>query len=291
MNPSMISTLTAMNGLIKKLDVIANNMANANTDGYKRKDVSFEDILTTRMRQPETFRQPGRMTPLGMVQGWGSRAGDVQIDMGQGTFRSTGNQLDVAIEGDAFFEIGSEQTDNNGNRVLRAAWTRNGSFHLSMIPGDAGNSYLTTADGKLVIGKNNQPIVIPNQHRVIINPDGRITAVKEGDPLGQRVEVGQLKLVRVLRPQVLQEIGDHLFALPDNLRNVNGNDILQVIDMAADPNQRPSIVIRQGFLEDSNVDLTKEMTELINVQRAFQLNSRALQSGEMMMNLANNLRG
>lgn len=291
MNPSMISNLTAMNGLIKKLDVIANNMANANTDGFKRKDVSFEDILTTRMQQPESFRQSGRMTPLGMVQGWGSRTGDVQLDMAQGTFRSTDNQLDVAIEGDAFFEIGSEQTDNNGNRILHTAWTRNGSFHLSMIPGDAENSLLTTADGKLVMGNDNQPIVVPNQHRVIIDAYGRITAAKEGDPHGERVEVGQLKLVRVLRPQMLQEIGDHLFALPDNLGNMNGNEILQTVNMAADPNQRPAIVIRQGFLEDSNVNLTKEMTELINVQRAFQLNSRALQSGETMMNLANNLRG
>lgn len=291
MNPSMVSTLTAMNGLIKKLDVIANNMANANTDGYKRKDVSFVDILTTRMQQPESFRQSGRMTPLGMVQGWGSRTGDIQIDMGQGTFRSTENQLDLAIEGDAFFEIGSEQTDNNGNRVLRTAWTRNGSFHLSMIPGDAGNSFLTTVDGQLVIGKDNQPIVVPNKHRVTVDAYGRITAVKEGDPHGERVEVGQLKLVRVLRPQVLQEIGDHMFALPDNLGNVNGNDILKTIDMTIDPNQHPGVVIRQGFLEDSNVDLAKEMTELINIERAFQLNSRALQSGETMMSLANNLRG
>ncbi len=286
MNNSMINSSVSMHSLQQKLDMVANNIANVNTVGFKKKEASFEDVLTNIKGQPEAFRQQGRLSPLGFNQGWGSKLVQIQNNMAQGPIQSTGNVTDLAIQGDGLFEVTVSATDDNGNQVFQPAWTRNGAFNLT--PDGNGSMMMSTKDGHLLVGTNGNPIRIPNNFRPQISQDGRIQAYNEIDHSAPPITVGQIRLVRVVRPQLLREIGDNLFGLPAGIANTQ--DILQNVN-GTPANASDRVEVMQGFLEQSNVNLSDEMTELVMVQRAFQLNSRAITSSDTMMNLANNLRG
>jgi flagellar basal-body rod protein FlgG len=287
MNNSLINSSVSMHSLQQKLDIISNNIANVNTVGFKKKEASFEDVLTNVKGQPEGFRQQGRLSPLGFNQGWGAKLVQIQNVMTQGPIQSTGNVTDLAIQGDGLFEVAVSSTDANGNPTFQPAWTRNGAFTLN--PDRAtGNMVMTTEDGHFLVGTDNKPVMIPKNYRPQIAADGRIEAYNENNHTEPPVQAGQIKLVRVVRPQLLREIGDNLYSLPAGVTNTQ--DILQNVNGIA-ANATDRVEVMQGFLEQSNVNLSDEMTELVMVQRAFQLNSRAITSSDTMMNLANNLRG
>jgi len=292
MNHSMITAASSLYGLQRKLDIIADNVANLNTTGYKRKDASFQDILTTVKAQPQSMELAGRRTPLGLTEGWGARLSMQWSDFSQGTPVSTGQPFDLAIEGNALFELavprigadGQPVLDENGNPVFDPVWTRNGAFQLSPDPADGERLYLTAADGTFVVDENGEKIAIPRGSRVDIDATGTITAYTDA---GEAVNVGRLRLVRIVNPHLLTAVGSQRFALADNV------PLNSALEPLAGPQQmaEEGIAVRQGFLEQSNVDLTKEMTDLINAQRAFQLMSRALSSADTMWDLANKLRG
>lgn len=284
MNHSMISASVSMHSLQQKLDLLSNNIANVNTVGFKKKEASFEDVLTNIKGQQEAFRRQGRLSPLGFNQGWGAKLVQVQNNMAQGPIQSTNNPTDFAIQGDGLFEVAVSRRDENGNLTSRPAWTRNGAFNLSPSGTDM---VLTTKEGHYVVDSNNNPIRIPNGHRPQISADGTIVAYNEIDRSAPPIPVGQMKLVRVVRPQLLKEIGDNLFGLP---AGAAAQDILQTVN-GPTANRADNVEVMQGYLEQSNVNLSDEMTELITVQRAFQLSSRAITSSDTMMNLANSLRG
>ncbi|HEY0827953.1 MAG TPA: flagellar hook-basal body protein [Bacilli bacterium] len=291
MNNSLINAAISMNGLQQKLDTIANNIANVNTDGFKKKEVSFIDILTSTNRQLQAFQLPGRLTPNGMNQGWGSRISQVQINMKQGNFQPTNQPLDMAIEGNGLFELGIGQPDANGNVVYTRAWTRNGAFKLATNPGNPENLFLVTADGHRVMNRENNPIQVPVNHKLIVDAAGNILAKSELDPQAEPINLGQFKMVGVMRPQLLENIGENLFVLPEGIiANNTEDEVLVDLDTYNASGAAP-IGVRQGSLEQSNVDLSVEMAELISAQRAYQLSSRAVSSSDTMMNLANNLRG
>jgi flagellar basal-body rod protein FlgG len=285
MNNSIITSSVSMHGLQQKLDILANNMANSNTVGFKKKEASFEDVLTNIKNQPQGFRQQGRLSPLGFNQGWGSRLVQAQTNMTQGPIQSTNKPTDLAIQGDGLFEVALPTIDPATGQPQRA-WTRNGEFSLS--PDAQGTMTLTTSNGYFLVDTQGDPIRIPKGARLSIDQNGQYTAINEMDPTAPPT-TGQIQLVRVIRPQELQNVGDNLYSLPTGvanpqniLQNVNGN--VGVVN-AAD-----RVEVRQGFLEQSNVNMSDEMTELIMIQKAFQLNSRAITSSDTMMNLANNLR-
>ncbi|WP_240419823.1 flagellar hook-basal body protein [Paenibacillus periandrae] len=286
MNNSMINSSVSMHGLQQKLDMLANNIANVNTTGYKRKEASFQDVLTSLKQQPKGFEKEGRLSPLGYNQGWGSRLVQAQLTMLQGSLKATENPLDTAIEGNGMYEINTFVRDANNTLIPQTAWTRDGSFELTPSGTDPNTLLLTTKDGHYVMGADDQPVQVPSNHRVNIQPDGRIMAYDDADKTAPPIEMAQIKLVRVIRPQLLQQLGDNLFTLPTGL--ANQQDVLQTVDAAN--NAVDPITIKQGFLEQSNVVLAEEMTDLIQVQRAFQLNSRAVTSSDTMMGIANNLR-
>jgi flagellar basal-body rod protein FlgG len=289
MNHSMINSSVSMQSIQQKLDIIAHNISNANTLGFKRKESSFHDVLTSTMKQPEEFRQPGRLTNPGFTMGWGAKVGHIQTDMSQGTLQMTNNLLDIAIEGDALFEIQLTEEDMAQNPDgPDVAWTKQGSFQYTTQPDDPDNVYLTTTAGQFVRGVNDLPIAVPKNHRINVDSNGLIYAYNEVDREAPPEFVGQLKIVHVLRPQLLEQIGDKQFVLKDGVDNADGS-VLQQLDV--NEVDRPKVALRQGFVEQSNVELTVEMTELIQVQRAFQMNSRALSSSDTLMNLTNNLRG
>lgn len=286
MNHSMINAMVSMSSLQQKLDVIANNMANTGTVGFKRKEATFEDILTNIKSQPPGFQKEGRLSPPGFNQGWGAKLSLVQLNMEQGPLKETGVDSDMAIEGNGLFEIEHITVDANGNNVTNIAYTRDGSFDLVVNPDDPDNLYLATKAGDYVRGTDNLPIRVPagNGYKMAVSAEGVVTAYKPGDTEATE-EVGQLKLLRVIRPQYLEQTGDNLFAIAPG---TNVGDVLQDANAATELENKPTV--RQGFLEQSNVNLSDEMTDLIMVQRAYQLSSRAITSSDTMMGLANNLR-
>lgn len=290
MNHSMINSLVSMQGLQQKLDIVANNMANINTTGFKRKEATFHDVLTTTMRQPDTFQQVGRLSPLGLTQGWGAKLSQIQTLMAQGSLQQTDLPTDLAIEGDALFEISIPSVDENGQAGQRTAWTRDGAFSLKAQPGDLENVYLTTQEGHLVMGTDDQPIRVPNYHRIQVSADGTVMAYNDLVPGQPPVQAGSLKLVQVVRPQLMQNIGDNMYTIPDAIDPALG-EVLRVVAFDGANPEAAKVKVQQGFLEQSNVNLTEEMTELMLTQRAFQLNAKALTSADNMMSLANSLRG
>ncbi|MCY9666834.1 flagellar hook-basal body protein [Paenibacillus alginolyticus] len=290
MNNSMINSSVSMHSLQQKLDILSNNIANVNTNGFKKKEASFEDVLTNVKSQPEGFRQLGRFSPLGFNQGWGSKLVQIQTNLSQGPIQSTGNVTDFAIQGDGLFEVQTGELDANGQR--QTAWTRNGAFSLS--PNANGGSVLTTKDGHFVTGVDGtgadvSPILIPAGIRPVVEKNGTINGYSEQDPSAAPINLGRIKLVRVVRPQLLQDVGDNLYAIPNGITAAEKANILQDVNPLVD-NPANRVSLMQGFLEQSNVTLSDEMTDLVIVQRALQLNSRAITSSDQMMNIANNLR-
>ncbi|KRE94564.1 flagellar biosynthesis protein FlgG [Paenibacillus sp. Soil766] len=287
MNNSMINSSVSMHSLQQKLDILSNNIANVNTNGFKKKEASFEDVLTNVQAQPEGFRQQGRFSPLGFNQGWGSRLVQIQTNLAQGPIQPTGNTTDFAIQGDGLFEVAVSKVDENGNQVFQPAWTRNGAF--SLTPDGQGGTVLTTKEGHYVADIDGSPINVPSGIRPAVEKDGTIKGYNEQDPAAAPVTLGQIKLVRVVRPQLLQDVGDNLYTLPTGITEGEKANILQDVNGVA-ATEATRVSLMQGFLEQSNVTLSDEMTDLVIVQRALQLNSRAITSSDQMMNMANNLR-
>lgn len=275
MNSSMIKALNSMNSYQMKMDVISDNVANFNTVGYKKKSTVFEDLLNNTKTQPQDFALDGRLTPLGFNQGWGSRVTGLATDFTQGTLNATGVLTDLAIEGNALFEV---QVDAAGT----TAYTKDGSFQISL--NQAGAAVLTTSQGYPVVSTlpdgSQGSIIIPDGYAMKVQADGSVLGVTE---TGESIALGRINLVQPVRPDALVQVADNLFAVATG---ANADEaVLQVI-----PNTENRLAVRQGYLEQSNVDYSTEMTDLLKVQRAYQLAARALSSSDTMMQLANNLR-
>lgn len=280
MNNSIAAAAASVAALQQKLDLLANNIANADTVGYKRKTSVFEDLLTSLQPQENAFNQPGRRTPIGFTQGWGARLAGMQIDLSQGSLQPTGNPTDLAIEGNGLFEVRT-----TGDLAGPPAYTRHGDFAL--VPTGNGDRILVTNSGQPVIGQVNGVddfIYVPDGYEMKISEDGTILAYNADGSDVQ--DLGKLKVVQVTKPDLLQEIGDNLYGVP---ANVNPADVVQTAVLSA--NGGGGLSVRQGFLESSNVNLTDEITDLVSVQRAYQLSARALSSADQMMQMAANLRG
>lgn len=267
----MITATSSMSALQQKLDMLADNISNVNTVGYKRKTSVFEDLLTSIQPHEEAFSLPGRQTPAGFAQGWGTRLSAIQLDLTQGGMQSTGNPNDFAIEGNALFEIATPDGS--------PAFTRQGAFQLIPLPG--GDRQLVTDAGLPVMAQDGGEIVVPAGRNLTISPSGNMLAIgPEGtDPIA----LGQIRLVQVVKPELLRSLGDNLYGIE---AGTNANDVVQLLGVLP-----PGTAVRQGFAEQSNVNLTDEMSTLMMVQRAYQLSARALSSSEQMMGMANNLRG
>lgn len=202
----------------------------------------------------------------------------VQPNLSQGPMKGTDLMTDIAIEGNALFEV---EVDGAGNR----AYTRNGAFQLTMAAN--GDTILATEEGYPVVarvpdgngGFVEGNIVLPAGYDLRVNSDGTVMGVSADGT----INLGSIKLLQATRPASLTAVADNLFAIADG---INIDDVVQEIAPSLDNR----IALRQGYLEQSNVQLTDEMTELINVQRAYQLAARALSSSETMMGLANTMR-
>ncbi|WP_431086380.1 flagellar hook-basal body protein [Paenibacillus sp. 8b26] len=274
MNNSMIGAMVSMASVQQRLDLIADNIANVNTVGYKSKQGSFEDVLANVQQQPSTYLQNGRAMPLGYNLGYGVKIASAMKNMEQGPLKETGLPTDLAIQGNAMFEV-----QGNGQK----AWTRDGSFHFVPDPNDGKTMLLTTSKGYQVLDNNDVPVTAPSGSKVAINPDGELLIRPDGT--GNPIVGQRIKLMDVQRPEGLEQRDDNLFVLAYGVTEAN------VFGAAGVAGAVPADVsVRSGYLEESNVDLAGEMTDMMQVQRMYQLAARALTSSDTMMNLANNLR-
>jgi flagellar basal-body rod protein FlgG len=242
------------------IDVIANNLANVNTTAFKRSRVSFEDVMYETLQGPTASDAAGQVH-IGPVQvGKGVRIAAVLRLHTEGSTESTGRPLDVAIEGDGFLQV---RRPDGG-----IAYTRDGNLTMS----DTGT--LVTSGGYPLLPE----VQIPREATsVTIAPNGAVSVLTSGTT-GQ-TEVGRLEVARFLNPNGLQATGENQYVATD----ASGEAVTGY------PQDEGFGRLVQGSLESSNVEVVQEMTDMIAAQRAYEINARAIQVGESMMQATNDL--
>lgn len=273
----MIVATNTLNQLQKQLDIISNNMANVETTGFKKREVTFTDLLSQQFNnQLDPTKEIGRSTAPGIRLGAGAKIAQSQMLLTQGSIKETERPLDIAFtKENQFLKV---LVQDNGQNEVR--YTRDGN--LSVSPIGKNEVMLVNNSGFPVLDENNKMITFPgNAENYTITKQGQLQ-VKLNDGQTQQSNLG---VISVNKPQAFEQYGDNLIGLPNNA-SVTGNNVFT--DMVGA--QRNNISIQQGALEGSNVDLSKEMTDLINVQRQYQFQSRAVTMSDQMMGLVNGLR-
>jgi flagellar basal-body rod protein FlgG len=252
---------TGMNAQQLLVDNTANNLANINTTGFKRSEVAFQDLIYLNLLQPGTQLFQGNPVPTGLQIGNGVRVAGTSKIFTEGTLTNTTNPLDMAIQGDGFFQV----TVPDG--TLR--YTRDGTFRLN------ASGQLVTSDGYLLTPN----ITIPNDAQSIsIGTDGTVSAITATSPTTPTT-VGQIQLVRFPNEAGLSAEGRNLF----NATGASGQPT------TTQPGLNGAGVLQQGFLEQSNVDVVQELVNLILAQRAYEFNTRAVRVSDEMLSATNDL--
>ncbi|MDA7951263.1 MAG: flagellar basal-body rod protein FlgG [Pirellulaceae bacterium] len=262
--PSMYAAASGMKAAETQLNVISNNLANINTVGYKKDRANFEDLMYRHTVAPGTKTSGGEPSPTGVSLGLGVKTSSTQTNFSQGTPDVSGNPLDMAIEGRGFFKV----TDPN----LGTVYTRAGNFDRN-------------ADGKLVLGTatagkllDPEITIPPDATKISVSSDGTIIYLQPGQTTFTSVEGPKLTLFT--NPDGLLKLGDNLYAETE----ASGTGV------EATPGQEGAGKILGGMLEKSNVEPVEELIGLITTQRAFELNSQAVQAGDQILQLVSNLR-
>ena len=258
----MRSLWTAATGMIAQqlnIDVISNNLANVNTIGFKKNRAEFEDLMYQSMKVAGGLTQDGRVIPTGMEVGMGVRPTTVHKFFSQGDYQNTGNPLDLAIEGNGFFQV-----DVNGE----LAYTRAGAFKLN----DEGT--VVTANGYVL-----QPeFAVPEgTSNIVVSENGHLAAL---DRNGEELGAVDIPIYTFINPPGLKSAGRNLYyqteASGEATEGVPGTDNVGTIS--------------QGFLEMSNVEIVDEMVNMIVGQRAYEANSKAITTSDSMLGIANQLK-
>jgi len=255
----MRSLWTAASGMITQqfnIDTISNNLSNVNTSGFKKMRAEFEDLIYQTELMAGTPATEVTEVPTGIQVGHGARTAATQRMFSQGSLQATENKLDIALEGDGFFKI--QLYDGT------MAYTRDGSFKID------SNRQIVTSNGYLL----EPPVVLPDnfiRETLSISHDGRITVKLVGED--EPVEVGQLEIYRFVNPAGMQAIGQNLFKTTP----ASGDEI------PGQPGLNGMAKTHQGFLEMSNVKVVEEMVNMIVAQRAYEINSKAIQTSDSML--------
>jgi flagellar basal-body rod protein FlgG len=236
------------------IDVITNNLANVGTNGFKRARAVFEDLLYQTLRQPGAQSSQQTQIPAGLQLGTGVRPVSTERIFVQGNLQQTGNTLDVAIQGPGFFQI--LMPDGT------TAYTRDGSFHTD------SNGQLVTASGFAV-----QPaITIPaNANSITIARDGVVSVVAAG--ASTPTQVGTLQLANFINSAGLQSQGENLYTETSASGTPNVNQ----------PGSNGLGLLNSGYVETSNVNVVEELVNMIQTQRAYEINSKAIQTSDQML--------
>lgn len=253
---------TGMQAQQTNVDVISNNIANANTTGFKSGRAAFQDLIyETQRREGALTADDGTLRPVGVDIGLGVQTTGVVRLSTQGGLKATENQLDVAIDGRGFFMV--NRPDGG------IAFTRDGSFQLSP------EGQLVTFDGHEL----DPGITVPeNTVNIEINQEGLVMAYVENDP--QPVELGEITMATFINEAGLKPIGNNL------LVETAASGEAQIANAGEDGMG----ILRQGYLESSNVNVIEQITQLITAQRAYEMNSKAIQTADQMMQTSNQLK-
>jgi flagellar basal-body rod protein FlgG len=256
---ALYSAATGMESQQLNLDVISNNLANVNTAGFKKSKIEFQDLLYDNITSPGADVGSGNVLPTGVQVGHGSNPVATSRIFTEGELTQTGERLDVAIQGDGFFEV--QMPDGS------LAYTRDGSLKTD------STGRVVTSDGLPVQG-GFQPIPAGTTS-VTISSDGTVTTTG-----GTGTQTFQVQLTRFANPAGLQAIGRNLYTQT----NASGSP------ETGSPGENGYGTLQQGYVESSNVKVVEEMVNMIVAQRAYEVNSKAVQSADEMMQISNNLR-
>ncbi len=258
---SLYSAATGMIAQQTQIDTTTNNIANVNTIGYKKQRAEFADLMYQTMEYAGTATSNTTQSPTGIQVGLGVRPTAVAKMFSQGNFKETGNNLDMAIAGNGFFQIQLP----NGN----TAYTRNGSFKIDQ------DGTVVNSDGYPLIPET----VIPEDTtNISIGSDGTVTVLQAGQT--QANEIGQIQLANFINPAGLHSMGDNLY-----MNTTSSGDAIVAL-----PGEGGLGQTKQGFVEMSNVQLVDEMTDLITGQRAYEANSKAITTSDEMLKTVNQLK-
>lgn len=255
---------TASSGMFSQqmnIDNIANNLANVNTTGFKKSRVEFQDVLYQKYRQAGSASAIGSQVPNELAIGYGTKPVSTVRHFSKGNLEMTSNPLDMAIDGDGFFQL----TYADGSTV----YTRDGGFKLS------ADGRLVNSDGFVL-----QPeLVVPEDATSIsVGIDGTVQVMQYGQDTA--TDIGQIELARFVNPAGLSAIGHNLYTIT----GASGDPLTDA------PGISGLGTINQGYLEMSNVNVVDEMVNMIVAQRAYEMNSKAIQTADDMSAIANNLK-
>jgi len=259
---ALYSAASGMNAQQLNVDNIANNLANANTAGYKTRRAQFQDLLYQNMVQPGASAGQQTTVPAGLQLGLGTRAASNEIIFTQGNFTQTDNPLDVVIQGNGFFQVRRPTGD--------LAYTRDGSFQL-----DKNGNIVTSSGDQL-----EPQITVPaNAQSVTIASDGTVSYQLPGQTAAQKA--GQIQIAGFQNPAGLNSVGKNLYQPTD----ASGDPTV-----AAPGGQEGLGTLLQGYTEQSNVSIVEEFINLIVAQRAYEANSKVVKAADDMYQQVNNLK-
>jgi len=258
---SLRTSALGMSAQQLKIDNIANNLANVNTTGFKKGSVSFQDLMYETLQSGDTDRQNNKEKPGEIQIGMGNKPVSSFKSFTQGEIKETGNSLDVAINGSGFFQI----LRSDGTY----AYTRDGNFQVD------SNGSLVTSAGLTVYPEQ----AIPEGASAInISEDGIISVKIDGQT--EPEEIGQLEIANFMNPSGLKSIGGNLY----DKTEASGEPMFGM------PGDQGFGTLHQGYLEKSNVDVVKEMVNLIVAQRTYEINSKSIKTADEILKMTNNLK-
>ena len=261
MMQSLYTASTGMLGMQTQIDTTANNIANVNTIGFKKSRAEFADLMYHVMEYAGTSTSDTTKSPTGIEVGLGVRPTAINKIFSEGSLKQTDNQLDMAITGQGFFKM--ELPDGT------EAYSRNGAFKID------SNGTVVNSDGYVLTP---QIVIPPDAINISIGTDGTVSVVQAGQT--QASVIGQITTINFINPAGLHSLGDNLYIDTDSSgQPVEGTPGIDGLG-----------VIRQGFVELSNVELVVELTDLITGQRAYDANSKVITTSDEMLQTVNGLK-
>ncbi|MFC4252895.1 flagellar basal-body rod protein FlgG [Sinimarinibacterium flocculans] len=259
MNQSLWVAKTGLDAQQTRMSLISNNLANVNTTGFKRGRASFQDLMYQTVRQPGAQTSQQTQSPSGLMVGTGTQVVSTEKLFTQGNLLQTNNPFDLAINGRGFFEV--QLPDGS------AAYTRDGSFQV-----DSQGQMVTASGYPLQPGIN----IPPNAQSVTIGSDGTVSVQLAGEAAPQ--QVGSVTVADFINPAGLQPKGENLFA----------ETASSGAPQSGAPGQSGLGLLMQGSLESSNVNVVEELVNMIETQRAYEMNSKAISTTDQMLAYVSN---
>lgn len=276
---TMITATNTLGQLQSQIDTISNNIANSNTAGYKAKEATFSELLYQQFNN-DNLDKTVRNSPVGIRYGVGAHLGQIQTNFTQGGLQATNRDLDLAFTKEKqYFNI----LMPDGVNGQRTVYSRQGDFYVT--PVENGQVMLVNGDGYPVADSDGNAIYFPdNVSNFSVSADGTL-GVNYADGGSLTVELG---ITEIQTPQVMEHVSETYIGLPSNLDELGYNQADILIDLQGAA--RTEVGITNGSLELSNVNLSTEMSNLINAQRNYQFSSRAISIADQMLGLINGIR-